>query len=228
MQKIKVARKEQKETAKGNTMVAVFDEKNVRFSGFLPELKDIMEGDTIEAEIEVDGKYNNIKSVKILSHGEAPEKPASKSYGQDSPEKRRSIERQTALTQAVEYLKDIGEADSHFVLKTAEVFYQWISEGRISAPPSTKETSKPVASKAEPATDSPDKPLTATAVYNLIADAIKGELITKEVAEQKIVELGGDGKDNWSKVRSLKPDKLVELKEWIGGTGSEKEKELFE
>jgi len=147
MQKIKIARKEMKETGKGNTMVAVFDEKNVRFSGFLPELKDVLEGDTIEAEIEVDGKYNNIKAIKILSHGEAPDKVATKSYSQDSPEKRRSIERQTAAQ--IAFANMVQPQSLRDACLRAEAIYQWIAKGTIPEP-STAQTGDKIPAKTEP------------------------------------------------------------------------------
>ncbi len=148
MQKMVVAKKEMKTTAKGNLMVALFDDKNTRFSGFLPELKDILEGDTIEAEIEVDGKYNNIKAVKFLSHGEAPDKPVGKpSYGQDSPEKRRSIERQTAAHIAFANIPAPDTISEGMFL--AEAIYQWIANGLM--PVSTPDKQQGGAQKAPPA-----------------------------------------------------------------------------
>ena len=68
MQRIKVKRVESRAMQKGGAMVALYDEKNTRFSGFLKELKDIRDGDTVEADIQVVGRYNNIVSVTAIQH----------------------------------------------------------------------------------------------------------------------------------------------------------------
>ncbi len=137
MQKIKVIKVESKPTAKGGTMVAVFDEKNTRFSGFLKELQDVKAGDTIEAEIQVDGKYNNITAVKILEHGQIAGGPsANQSGSSDAMSKeewaeknrieRNSIEAQVAFKGIMEVAAS-GYRSEEFDL----VFYKaldWASE----------------------------------------------------------------------------------------------------
>jgi len=77
-QKIRVSRVESKPVAKGRTMVAVFDEKDTRFSGFHASLQEIIAGDLINAEIQVDGKYNNILSFEFIEkapRGAVADKP---------------------------------------------------------------------------------------------------------------------------------------------------------
>ena len=71
MQRIKVNRVESKPTQKGGTMVAIYDDKNTRFSGSLKELQEVRQGDVIEADIEVGGRYNNITVVKSIQHIES-------------------------------------------------------------------------------------------------------------------------------------------------------------
>jgi len=106
MQRIKVARVESKPTAKGGTMVALYDDKDTRFSGFIKELLDVKQGDTVEAEIEIDGKYNNIKSVKVVEHAAAgtqlPDTTSALRYAK--PDNSASIEAQTAAKIAGELL----------------------------------------------------------------------------------------------------------------------------
>ncbi len=148
MQKITVVKKEMKQTQKGTMMVALYDEKNTRFAGFLPELKDVIEGDTVEAEIEVDGKYNNIKAIKVLSHGMALNRPPAKSsYQQDSPEKRRSIERQTAAQIGFQFAPD--NATTRQTLVIAEAIYQWIANDKYPPEPAKTSSATPSAPMPE-------------------------------------------------------------------------------
>lgn len=222
MQKIIVAKKEMKPSARGGMMVALFDEKGTRFSGFLPELKDVQEGDTVELDIQVDGKYLNIMGAKVLSHGEAPDKPTAKpTYGQDSPEKRRSIERQAALERAVELAiaGGVTKVSSLDILREAELFYQWISQGTIPAlneAPKTVKTGEDTtqAKQAPPASkpqgETPAK-ITPEQVNNDIARALKENLWDLAKAQAKVRELGGTGTTMFLAIRGLKPDRLTEL-----------------
>jgi hypothetical protein len=100
MQKIKVVKIERKPVAKGGTMTALFDDKGTRFSGFISELKEVAEGDLVEAEIEVDGKYNNIKAVKILEHSTT----TAQSSDITPTQERASIEAQVAFKGIVDLL----------------------------------------------------------------------------------------------------------------------------
>jgi hypothetical protein len=105
MQKIKVVRAESKPTPKGGTVVAIYDDKNTRFSGFLKELQDVQEGDIIEADIQVDGKYNNIVALgKIIKSGTdtKPEQPVVTTNTLTA--KDRSIEEQVATKNGIDLL----------------------------------------------------------------------------------------------------------------------------
>lgn len=95
MQKIKVSKVESKPTSKGGTMVALYDDKNTRFSGFLKELQDVHEGDTVEVEIQVDGKYLNITGVKSIVKGTVDSAPQQSSVSPSN--ERASIEAQTVF-----------------------------------------------------------------------------------------------------------------------------------
>lgn len=111
MQKIKIASIETKEgdNPKGHWISYIFTgEDKAKFSMFEPNnagLKPsgLAVGDTIDAEIEVKGKFNNLKSFTLIEHGSPIASPAAgQSKGgdpqrwQDSPEKRASIEAQAA------------------------------------------------------------------------------------------------------------------------------------
>ncbi len=234
MQKIKVARKEMKETTKGNTMVAVFDEKNVRFSGFLPELKDIIEGDTIEAEIEVFGKYNNIKAVKFLSHGEAPDKPPAKTYNQDSPEKRRSIERQTAAQIAFEH--GINEEDTldkptpwsvRQALTQAEQIYQWIANGTIPPPlPSSTSEKQATASLKPPPPSLPQ--ITPESVYAAIKKLLSDKVLDGEELKALFEGVGALGEKTSEKLKSLSMENLLKVSARVNQTLTSKKSEPIE
>ena len=104
MQKIKVSRVESKPTQKGGTMVALYDEKNIRFSGFLKELQEVKEGDIVEADIEIDRKYNNIKSLKILQHDAAPAPAQSNGKHAETLDSKTSIEAQVAFKGAIDLI----------------------------------------------------------------------------------------------------------------------------
>lgn len=142
--KIKIVRIERKPTAKGSTMTAIFDDKDTRFSGFAPELMSLKEGDLINAEIEVKGKYNNILSAEVVEHSETPAPAAKPAYRQDSddPTKRRSIERQTSLNAAVSIWSATNPhgITTGQVIEVAEEFYQWVSQGKMP-PTAGKEAS---------------------------------------------------------------------------------------
>jgi hypothetical protein len=119
-QKIKVTKAEHKPVGnKGGSLHAFWDEKNTRFSGFLSELSDVQVGDTIDVEIQADGKYLNITALKGVEHGGAaapapgvapatPVYPArlTISHKDESPEVRASIEAQVAVKAVTELLSN--------------------------------------------------------------------------------------------------------------------------
>jgi len=75
MQKIKVADIKIKTGTgeKGDwTNTTIIDDKGGRFSSFDKKLSKLNKGALIEAEIVIDGKYNNIKEWKLLEEGTVP------------------------------------------------------------------------------------------------------------------------------------------------------------
>ncbi len=165
MQKITVSSIEVKEgvNARGNwisTVITGTDKAKV--STFDPRAKSLKAGDIIEGDIEIKGKYANLKDGFKIIPGTSPDKPTEgdkdddsnhgkKSFGWyrgKSPEEvaieRRSIERQTSLKLSVEYwiaqtvsaetkdLSKFGQLHPGVIIETAEKFYRWISGGEIS------------------------------------------------------------------------------------------------
>ncbi len=128
MQKIIVTDVSSKPTKNGGTIYTVTDEKGSKFSGFHESLGSIQKGSTIEADIEVSGKFNNIKEWKLLTPAtEMP--PANQTQrlngNHRSPEDRISIERQVCLKCACEIH---GGADSiDVILENASKMYRWLS-----------------------------------------------------------------------------------------------------
>jgi hypothetical protein len=95
MQKIKVAKVESKTVKNGGTMVIVTDDKGAKFSGFHKSLQDIRGGDTINAEIQVEGQYNNIMSFEFLERASGGAGPVP---GPDRGHTSGGISDQTRLT----------------------------------------------------------------------------------------------------------------------------------
>ncbi len=156
MQNITIKSVEEKHSKDGSkTFYIVTDSKGAQLSTFDAETMAFQPGTVIEAEVEVAGKYTNLKSFKVVSNPVPGSPPASQPsptrYGQDSPEKRRSIERQTALALAVDWTKWAMDRTDGKVsltgpqpLTCAEMFYQWIANGTLPEalkPPAEKDTS---------------------------------------------------------------------------------------
>jgi len=137
MQKIKISRIESKPTKKpGSILTAIYDEKDTRFSGFDTKLKDLQPGDTIQAEIEVDGKFNNIKSFTLIEKGTlqpaAPPTPGSNSASAPADTTKSEITgraRNTALMQAVKVAELNADPAVDSILNTAERFTRWLLHG---------------------------------------------------------------------------------------------------
>jgi hypothetical protein len=53
---IHITKVEHKPTGKGGTLTTIYDEHKIRYSGFQKELHDIVEGDTLVAEIKQNGR----------------------------------------------------------------------------------------------------------------------------------------------------------------------------
>ncbi len=183
MQTIHVVKTESKQTKTGNTMIVLFDEKNTRFSGFGPELQAVKEGDVVEAEIVVEGKYNNIKSVKVTGHQAfTAVVPQEKTVSHDA-DTRRSIERQTSINAAVALCVNPEETvEVAYVLHYAEAFYEWISEGKM--PQKATETKRTVQSPTPAPSSHPDASQTVKKVTKEQAEKDAEELFAAPPANQ--------------------------------------------
>lgn len=106
----------------------IVDESGARMSGFDTKLRSLTIGSIIEVELEIKGKYINIKEWKMISEAKEGQ-PIATTGGrqyQDSPEKTTSIERQVAAKLAFEY-SDASES-LEAVLNKAEKIYRWIGQ----------------------------------------------------------------------------------------------------
>jgi hypothetical protein len=120
-----------------------------KFASFDHKAADLKAGDTIEAEIEIKGKNNNIKSFNILEHGTAPA-PASPApansnttyHGKTTEMLDKELDskyRNTALMSAVDLFKNFEVTPSGqkgtpinageyvgVIINTAQSFYNWL------------------------------------------------------------------------------------------------------
>ena len=176
MQKLKVSKVESKPTSKGGTMVALYDDKGTRFSGFLKELQDIHEGDTVEVEIQVDGKYNNITSVKNVVKATPEQKAeAVASSNETQTVERASIEAQVAFKGVIDLIINGMEVDAS--LKTAAMNWagcklkNWFPT-KPAAPPAPAPKAEPTTSSA---TTSKAPPVTQTASKELTYEVLDAD-----------------------------------------------------
>jgi hypothetical protein len=139
MQRITVAKVERKPTKNGGTYTKITDEKGGTFSGFDEALARLQQGAVLDAEIQIEGKYANIKNYSVvgqpnLTPAQLPQQatagqteaitaiPAPKPTYKDNTE---SIERQVAIKEVGECLRYIpGE-----VPVGAKIgYWKWIAE----------------------------------------------------------------------------------------------------
>lgn len=132
MQRLKV--KEVKPMSKDGTLLT--GEDGTKCSGFLPELKEVKVGDTVELELEVKGRFTNIKSVKVIEHavGIAPTQPGPLAAPQpayhgktpDSLDKELDSKyRMTSLMCAVDLAK-VGQLSTDNIPAESLKFYLWL------------------------------------------------------------------------------------------------------
>lgn len=138
-----------------------------KFSTFDHKAADLQVGDTIEAEIEIKGNNNNLKSFKVLEHGTTPATPASPASSapannvmskEDWREKARieraSIEAQVAFKGIIElftgnnYWQDGGELQAK-VYKVADRALDWAMEKLGGAAVASVPASEPAKSKSD-------------------------------------------------------------------------------
>ncbi len=153
---IKVSEVTENKSKDGKTYFIITDSAGAKFGLWGTPPGGLVNGSTIEAEVEVKGRYNNIKdgSIKVLTVGEQKPvaEPANKGgyqYRGKSPEElaveRISIERQVSAKLAIEFA--FGEKPMREMLINAEAIYKWIHDGVI---PPIAESSKGRTSGFEP------------------------------------------------------------------------------
>ncbi len=213
------------ESAKGEYWKVTWadDKTNIIFdSEQKATIEQAIEQDTqIEYTVKKDGKYFNVTSVKIAeAESEPPAKELRSAYGQDSPEKRRSIERQSAAQIAFEFgINTIpnGIWTVHEALRYAEAIYQWIVDGTI--PP---EPSKP-ALKAPP---SPVKEEVKGKVSGDVALTLQERLNTDEKRSKALAKLNEYAGGAFVSVReafnSLKREQKEDFLKWLEKLGGER------
>jgi len=141
-QKIKVANIEitsgEKDGTKWTRIIVVGDDGS-KLNTFEPAASSLQAGDIIEGEIEVKGKYTNLKSFKVVEKATIPTTPEVKMNGYHRDEGQQiSIERQVSAKLAVELLIASKAEKAVLTLQTiadgivmAERFYQWIHNGTL-------------------------------------------------------------------------------------------------
>ncbi len=146
MQKVVIKSVEEKHSKDGSkTFYIVTDITGAQMSSFASEVMSLKPGTEIAGEIELSGKYANLKEFKIVNEPKFKESPKSQYIPRtESPDARRSIERQVAVKLAFEF--GINGDDDVWtlgkVLKQAEQIYQWIAEGKFP-PGDTKPMGSP-------------------------------------------------------------------------------------
>ena len=139
-QKIKIRNIETKEgdNAKGHWQnFIITGEDGSKTSTFDTSASVLKEGDTIEAEIEMKGKYANIKSFKVIEHGVPLLKPDTGGKTETKDPTRKSIERQKSLdfaNQRALAMFQSGKFDKatpEETIKTAQKFEHYLETGNV-------------------------------------------------------------------------------------------------
>jgi len=136
MQKIAIESVETKTGKTGKTFYKITDIKGGEFTSFDTALAILKKGDVIDAEIEVSGKYTNIKSFTVLQHIEIPpsehhlEKVAEGFYSPPAPSDQTYKNRSTAIS----YSKDLcvaGKIELKDITVYANKFLLFIEANKI-------------------------------------------------------------------------------------------------
>jgi len=129
MQKIKIANIEVTEgdNDKGHwSKYLIIGDDKTRVSSFDKGAASLKVGDTIEAEVEVKGKFTNLKSFKVVGHATEGKAPAPSTNGKELPPEyweakqrieRQSIEAQTAVKAILQHAEPVGEEAKRIYLK---------------------------------------------------------------------------------------------------------------
>ena len=190
MQTNTVASTEMKPTSTGGVQTIVHFTDGSKSSGFEPGLQSLKAGDVFQWEPEVKGKYINIKpgAWEVTGHTEVTpvSKPEPKSdmskdeWAEKDRRTRLSIERQTCLKAAVDFLV-AGTADSKFCLKVAEEFYDWVSIGKLPDTPKTDTKQAPLIPQDEGLDSPPPKDATSKPVAQKKASSGEPPTTLKEL-----------------------------------------------
>ncbi len=147
MQRLIVKSVEEKKSKDGSkTFYILTDSKGGNFSSF-ESLMALKPGTTIEAEIEVSGKYANLKEFKVIEQVAVPQPPAEEKkpwqVRADSPEQRASIEAQVAAKIVAELII-AQQRDWNDELGMA--LYSWLKE-KLGVKPFFQEKVAPAIAK---------------------------------------------------------------------------------
>ncbi len=151
MQKITI--KEITPSTAENKPTIIVDSTGAKMSGFDNTLKSLQPGDVIEAELEVKGKYTNIKEFKMIS--KATPAQVAEAQSQNGKEKQSEIiarAKNTALMQAVELAK-ADKIDLKEITNYADEFLGWLlgtKESTQAAPEPKKKPSEEKVSAVAP------------------------------------------------------------------------------
>ena len=114
MQRITVKSVESKPTKTGNTYTKLTDDKGGVFSGFDVGLSTLAPGAVIDAEIQIDGKYANIKNYTVVSNTvpQPQQSPVSQPSAITAIPNERQYKADPVKTDSIEFqvcLKEVGE-----------------------------------------------------------------------------------------------------------------------
>ena len=148
-QKFKIASIEIKEgtNARGDwKSFIITGEDKSKVSTFDSAAGSLKAGDTIEAEIEVKGKFTNLKSFKVIEHGAARPSPKP-----PSPDREQSIEQSVAVKAVVELVGYKAIPLNHPLFRaTLDWLWEKLLPDSVKSPPiePEKSTGRPVADKS--------------------------------------------------------------------------------
>ncbi len=159
----------------------IVTEDGAKMSGFLEGLKSLTPGSIIEAELEIKGKYVNIKSFTFVSKPTeqakpvAEPKPTGEQWGEKNKTERASIEAQTAVKAILSMpLDTIPDDMMEKTLTAVNEALAWCSEkikANMTVRPAaeTKQPVKPIIKESPSATQPPPATLQDT------REAVKAE-----------------------------------------------------
>lgn len=152
MQKILVSSVESKPTKTGGTYTKITDDKGAAFSGFDETLAGLKQGDLIEAEVKIEGKYLNITTWKLLESGKALPIATKQSNGDMSKDdwaekdrRERDARRGNTLLSGIATLWAAGviKGDDPLVDSYRRIAQETLNPTAVAEPPTAKQTTPP-------------------------------------------------------------------------------------